>query len=100
MDPLQIQALLEELLGSDEVHLQPPSGHKMSYPAIKYNLDLWETDKADNKPYRHKKRYQITIMDTNPRSLIPAKVAALPMSTFDRFYPAEGLNHFVFNVYF
>lgn len=97
---LQLQSLLEELLGSRNVYFQPPTGMTMKYPAITYSLDRININHADNKPYKHAKRYQITIIDRNPDSEIPDKVAQLPTCSFDRSFPAENLNHTVFNLFF
>lgn len=97
---LELQALLESLLGSDNVYFQPPSTIKMQYPCIIYNRDDIDTDFADNKPYNHKVRYQVTVVDRNPDSEIPSKVADLPLCTFNRFYTADGLNHDVYNLFF
>lgn len=97
---LSLQALLTALLGSKNVYFQPPPSIVMQYPCIVYRRDNLDTVFADNKPYKHKKRYQITVIDRNPDSDIPDKVAALPMCTFDRFFTADNLNHDVFNLYF
>jgi len=40
------------------------------------------------------------IIDQDPDSDIPSKVAEMPMSLFNRFYTADNLNHDVYNVYF
>lgn len=72
----------------------------MTYPAIVYNLDNEEAEFADNKPYRRTKRYMVTIIDKNPDSEIPDKVAALPMSSWSRRFVADKLNHTVYNLYF
>jgi hypothetical protein len=40
------------------------------------------------------------IIDQDPDSAIPPKVAALPMCLFNRFYTADNLNHDVYNLYF
>lgn len=45
-------------------------------------------------------RYTVTIIDRNPDSAIPNKVAELPLCSFNRFYTADNLNHFVYNLYF
>jgi hypothetical protein len=55
---------------------------------------------ANNLPFRHTKRYQVTVIDRDPDSLIPDKVAALPMCLHNRFFVANNLNHDVFNLYF
>lgn len=100
MDRVQLQALLEGLLGSENVYFQPPVNLQVQYPCIIYKRDNAETAFASNKPYRYTKRYQVMVIDRNPDSLIPDKVAALPMCTFDRFYTADNLNHDVFNLFF
>jgi hypothetical protein len=46
------------------------------------------------------KRYQVTVLDREPDSLIPDQVEALPHSRFDREYVVDGLNHFVFDLFF
>lgn len=97
---LILQTSLEDLLGSGNVYYQPPNGLKLVYPCIVYNWDSADTKFADNNPYSFRRRYQVTIIDRNPDSLIPEKVAALPMCLFDRFFTADNLNHSVFNLYF
>lgn len=72
----------------------------MVYPCIVYNRDFSNTQFADNLPYRRKKRYQVTIIDQNPDSVIPDKVADLPMCLFERHFTAGNLHHDVYNIYF
>lgn len=95
-----LQTLLEALLGSREVYFQPPATVKMKYPCIVYKRDTAYTDFADDVPYKYDKRYQITVIDKDPDSLIPDKIAALPMCLFDRHFTADNLNHDIFNIYF
>ena len=100
MDRLQIQSLLETTLGSEKVYFQPPSNVQMTYPCIVYHRDSADSKFADNNLYRYTKRYLVTVIDRNPDSTIPDKVAALPRCSFDRFYVADNLNHDVFIIYF
>jgi hypothetical protein len=72
----------------------------MQYPCIVYNRDSADTEFADNTPYRYTKRYQVTVIDRNPDSGVPDKVAALPRCSYDRFFTADNLNHDVFNIFF
>lgn len=81
------------------VYFQPPETVKMKYPCIKYELASGDTQFADNNPYMFRKRYKITVIDPNPDSDLPNKVAMLPMCVFDRHYTASNLNHDVFNIY-
>lgn len=97
---LQLQILLEAQLDSENVYFQPPTNVKIQYPCIIYKRDSSETIFADNQPYRHTTRYQVTVIDRNPDSLIPGKIAALPLCSFDRHYTSEDLNHDVFNIFF
>jgi hypothetical protein len=100
MGQSQLQSLLESLLGSGNVYFQPPSNLVMQYPAIVYHRDFGDTEFADNKPYRHTLRYQVTVIDRSPVSGVRDKVAALPMCTYQRYFAADELNHDVFNLYF
>ena len=97
---LELQTLLEGLLGTSNVHFQPPPNIQMKYPAIVYELDDIHTDFADNRPYYSEKRYQVTVIDRDPDSGIPNKIAMLPKNSFNRFFVANGLNHTVFTLYF
>jgi hypothetical protein len=95
---LQLHDLLESL--TDNVYFQPPENVMLVYPCIIYKRDFADTKFADNTPYDHQLRYMVTVIDRDPDSEIPAKVASLPMSIFNRFYTADNLNHDVFNVFF
>ena len=97
---LEFQAILEAILGSKNVYFQPPNGLLLKYPAIVYNLDYVASTFAGNKPYSLEKRYQVTIIDRNPDSATPLKVAALPKSTFIRAFRMDDLNHVHYAVYF
>ena len=96
----ELQSILEGLLGSHNVYFQPPSSVSMAYPCIVYSLSTARTTYADNRPYGYDKRYQVTIIDKNPDSPIPDKVAMLPQCGFDRHFTADNLNHDVYNLYF
>nr|DAV50363.1 MAG TPA: tail completion protein [Caudoviricetes sp.] len=97
---LNLQTILEQVLGSRNVYFQPPENLKMSYPAIVYHLNDEWVRHADDMGYFRKKRYQITVVDRNPDSTIPDRVGSLPLCSFDRWYASNGLNHFVYNLYF
>lgn len=99
-DRLELQQLLEQVLGSEFVYFQPPASVQMKYPCIVYSRDAVSEDFASNGPYRRFKRYQVTVIDRNPDSTIPDRVAELPMCSFNRFYTADNLNHDVFQLYF
>lgn len=97
---LLLQSLLEIMLGTDAVYFQPPADVQMKYPCIVYQRDTADTKFADNIPYRFQKRYQLTVIDRNPDSDIPDKVATLPSCILTRNFVADNLHHDVFNLYF
>lgn len=92
--------LLLETLGATQVYFQPPGNLTMMYPCIRYEIDDVLTRYADNLPHTSDTRYTVTVIDRNPDSEIPKKIARLPLSSFNRFYTAANLNHFVYNLYF
>jgi len=83
-----------------QVYFQPPENVVLAYPCIIYNRDFAETKFADNEPYDRVLRYMVMVIDRDPDSDIPNKVAKLPMSTFNRFFVADNLNHDVYQVFF
>lgn len=96
----ELQSLLVEILGSDQVYFQPPPSVQMQYPCIVYRRDYMDVKHADNRPFNRRMRYQVTVIDRDPDSVIPDKIAELPLCSFDRFYTAENLNHDVFKLFF
>lgn len=98
---LQLQTLLEEILGSDAVYFQPPESFRMKYPCIVYNRDTGDTQFADNKPYIFEIRYQVSLISRDPdMDDILKKLASLEKCTYDRHYTVNGLNHDVFNLFY
>lgn len=97
---LDLQALLEEVLGSPNVYFQPPANVKMQYPCIVYSRDAANASFADNGSYRFTQRYQVTYIDRNPDTDKIKKIIALPLCTYRRFYTADNLNHDVFTLYY
>lgn len=97
---LELQTLLEGVLGSANVYFQPPSNLQMKYPCIVYAHDNAKTEFAGNHPYSRTKRYQLTVIDRNPDTLIPDDIGQLPLSNLNRIFTTDNLHHYVFNLYF
>lgn len=95
---LEFQALLESFTAN--VYFQPPPNVQLQYPCIMYVRDDAEIEYADNKSYRYTTKYKVTIIDRDPDSVLPVKMASLPLCSFDRFFTADGLNHDVYNIFF
>ena len=97
---LELQSLLETVLGSENVYFQPPPSLKMEYPCIVYSRDSADTKYAGNLLYGRYQGYQVTVIDRAPDSAIPLQVATIPLCRYARFYTAENLNHDVFTLFF
>lgn len=97
---LTLHQKLVTALGSSNVYFQPPETVKLVYPCIIYNLSRDLVTYADDIRYKEMNRYEITVIDKNPDSLLPAKIKEFRYSSFDRVYSSENLNHFVFTLYY
>lgn len=86
--------------GVAKVYFQPPTNTKMVYPCIRYSLSDIKSDHAGNLPYNLTHRYEVIVIDRNPDTTIQAAVGLMSKSAFRRFYEADGLNHFVYELYF
>lgn len=97
---LELQTLLENILGSRNVYYQPPASVIMKYPAIVYSRYDIENFHANNRPYAQAMAYQVTVIDKNPDSDYVKKISMLPLCRYDRHYVADNLNHDVFTLYY
>ena len=97
---LELHEILATLLGSRDVYFQPPASVQMKYPCIVYSRDDKDEKFANDKLYLGKMRYAITVIDKNPDSLIPGKVAELPLTYFSRHFTLDNLNHDIYSTYF
>ena len=97
---IELQALLEELLGSRNVYFQPPESIRMKYPAIIYSLNNIEKFHASNAIHKQNVAYTIAYIDEDPDSENVEKISKLPYCNFDRFYTSDNLNHYIFTIYY
>lgn len=97
---LELQSILESILGSRNVYFQPPSNTKLSYPCIIYARSNISSKYADNVVYNSRVRYSLTLIGRSPESELVKDILQLPYCSYDRFYTADTLNHDVFTIYF
>lgn len=83
----------------NNVYFRPPS-KGMKYPCILYDYEGDANLFADDIKYYSKGRWRITVIDEDPDSEIPEKLKSLRYCEFDRPYQKDGLNHFVFTLYY
>ena len=97
---LKLHQILTDVLGSKNVYFQPPASVHLKYPCIIYQYETGDTQFADDLPYIFVRKYQIQVIDPNPDTEIPDKIAQLPRCLNDRNYTADNLNHYTFNLYY
>ena len=96
---ISLHNILKEASGVNHVYFQPPESVKIIYPCVIYQLSDEKVQHADNIKHIKHKRYMVTVIDKDPDSEIPDKIGALPLCGFDRFYTADNLNHWVYEIY-
>lgn len=97
---LDLQAELEELLGSRNVYFQPPASVRINYPAIVYTRSDIDNIFADDSVYMQSHFYEVTVIDEDPDSKIVDAVSKLPTCRFSRHFTSENLNHDTFIIYY
>lgn len=97
---IELQLLLEQILGSRNVYFQPPEGKRMDFPAIKYSLARINSRRANNDAYLRERSYEITLIDPDPDSRFIDEILKLPYCSFDRSLKSDNLNHFYFTLYY
>lgn len=85
--------------GDRHTYYNPPPSVRMRYPAIKYSLNRITRVFANNGAYRSTPSFEVTLIDENPDSEYVEPILQIPYCTFDRFYIADNLNHWVFTIY-
>lgn len=98
---LQLHNKLVELLGSANVYYQAPASVKMEYPCIRYSTSEIDSKHADNRNYVNTKGYSLVVISKKPDEQVIEKILEeLPMSSFDRHYVSDNLNHDVIRIFF
>lgn len=97
---LELQTVLENLLGSRNVYFQPPATFQMKYDCIRYERMRIRAKHADNSPYQLNDCYQLIAIYRDPDSDLPKKIALLPSCSHERHYTADNLHHDVFTLYY
>ena len=93
----ELKALFEHPV-QPHVYFQPPESMKLSYPCIVYKLSGYPDGHADNILYFSHHDYQITVIDSDPESVLRDKVAQMKWCRFIRSYVSDNLNHYVFEL--
>ena len=97
---IELQGILENVLGSKNVYFQPPSNVRMKYPAIVYTRTGIDPIRANNGVYKMTASYEVVVIDANPDSSFVYKIAALPMCRHTNHFEQDNLNHDTFKLFY
>lgn len=97
---LELQEILENILGSRNVYFQPPETIKLKYPCIIYNRDDIDQRYANNSSYINRVRYSLLLISHSPESELIKKLLELKYCSYDRYYAADSLHHDTFTLYY
>lgn len=97
---LRFHAELVSIFGVGRVYYQPPESTRLTYPCAIYSRVPGDVTFANNLQYKNQRKYEVTVIDHDPDSLLADKVELLPLCRFDRRYVANNLYHYTFSVYY
>ena len=97
---LELQGILEEILGSRNVYFQPPSSIRLKYPAIVYTRKSIDNTRAGDVSYKMETEYEAVVIDQDPDSEIVYKLSLLPYCKHTAHYETDNLNHDAFRIYY
>lgn len=97
---IDLQNLLEDILGEKHVYYQPPESLKLEYPAIVYSKSRIDKRAANDSAYNLNTRYELIVIDKRPDNLVIEKLLTLPYCSYDRNYKSDNLNHDVLTIYY
>lgn len=97
---IELQALLETVLGSSNVYFQPPESIKVRYPAIVYSLRNYNEIPADDKTYLRKRYYRVQFISRNPDNDIAEKLLDLEYCVSAGRFVVDSLYHDNFDLYY
>lgn len=81
------------------VYFQPPTGHKIIYPCIIYELKKSNVRYADNAPYALYDMYDIKYITRDPDDPVRSQLVLLPLCTSQNSYVSDNLHHYPFSIY-
>lgn len=97
---IDLQKMLENILGSDHVYYDPPETVKIKYPAIIYSKDRPQSKRADDSRYQTLTCYNLIFVDRQPDNPIIDTLLDLPYCSYDRHYASDNLHHDSLTIYY
>ena len=97
---LELQMLLETIMGSRNVYFQPPASVSLSYPAIVYAFDGIKSNYSNDKKYSMHDYYDITLIQISQDLTIIDKLLMLDYCEMHSHYVVDNLYHYKFKLFF
>lgn len=83
------------------VYFDPPQSLNMKYPCIRYNKTAPRLHRANNGIYCLTPGYEVTVIDTDPDSVIADTILSrIQECSIERYYTADNLHHTVLKIYY
>lgn len=100
MDRNDLEQILFELVGNENVYFQPPTGTQLKYPCIVFRLLNVPTRHANNKAYHWDRAYQIThIYKDYRKELVDEFLNRFKLVSFDTRFTSNNMYHDVYTIY-
>lgn len=95
-------AIHEKLLElCPNVYFQPPANKTLTYPCIIYRVSYFHQDKANNRNYRIKPRFDVTIVSQDPnKTIVLGMLNLFEHVDFDRTFITDNLYHDILTLYY
>lgn len=97
---LELHKKFLAIKGVKNAYFNSDSNVRMVYPCIRYERSGEQVEHASNGRFITRDRYIVTAIDRDPESSIFRALEAFPYYSFNRFYTADGLAHFVCSIYY
>lgn len=94
---LKLSEKLHELCTN--VYFQPPTGTKIKYPCIIYDLDGINKRHADNAAYTLNDKYSIQYITRDPDDDVKYQIAMMQYCSPGSFFVSENLYHYNYTIY-
>lgn len=91
---------LVEILGNRHVYFQPPKEELMEYPCIRYSLTDIDNTHADDRTYLRDYCFNVILIHPEANNCIVDRLSNMQFSTLNKIYTTQGLNHYVFTIYY
>lgn len=98
----EFQKILESVISpyGGNVYFQPPENIKLKFPCILFEVSSMDLTHADNTLYERVIQFSVMYISKTTNEDVVDKLTALPYSWFERHFVQDGLNHYIFRIFY